>query len=126
MCATAVSRAVQKALGKPQGPTGYQSAKDQGPYYQSLGFNQIQTNSFQNGDIVIFTSSVNPSGKSYPHGHVQIYCNGTWVSDFIQKKFSPYSQHTPSYKVYRYGGWNKKNDKSSKKQTYIIIHNNFI
>lgn len=51
---------------------------------------------------MIIDASVSNSGKEHPHGHVQIFYEGTWYSDFAQQGMNPYKdKHAISYTVYR-------------------------
>lgn len=40
---------------------------------------------------------------NHPHGHIQVYYNGKWYSDFAQKNLYPYKDGSqPDYEIYRY------------------------
>lgn len=94
-CALYVRRALQSA--------GY-SFTPQASAYQyangtlaSAGFKKLDNATYkpQVGDIAVFNRT-----SRNPHGHIQIYDGSQWVSDFVQPKFSPYSQHE-GYTVWR-------------------------
>ena len=103
------SKAVSKSLGKcaryvriamqtagykftPM-PSAYQYAQGT---LSSAGFGQISTKTpYQIGDIIVIAKS----GK-HVHGHICIWDGKNWISDFIQRKWNPYS--TPqSYTLWR-------------------------
>lgn len=57
----------------------------------------------QAGDVVVFER---PKGRSWKKisgwwGHVAMYNGEQWISDFKQKRMSPYKQKVP-YRLYRY------------------------
>ena len=57
----------------------------------------------QAGDVVVFER---PKGRSWKKisgwwGHVAMYNGEQWISDFKQKRMSPYRQKVP-YRLYRY------------------------
>ena len=57
----------------------------------------------QAGDVVVFER---PKGRSWKKisqwwGHVAMYNGEQWISDFKQKRMSPYRQNVP-YRLYRY------------------------
>ena len=94
-CALYVRRALQQA--------GYNFTPQASAYMyangtlSSAGFVQISTQNYQPqvGDVVVFNRT-----SRNPHGHIQIYDGGQWVSDFRQPNFSPYRQHN-GYSVWR-------------------------
>jgi hypothetical protein len=54
----------------------------------------------EDGDVAVWSSV-----PDHDHGHVQVYFDGTWYSDFRQEKLSPW-QHLQgsSVSIYRYQG----------------------
>ena len=42
--------------------------------------------------------------KEHPYGHIQVYYNGRWYSDFKQKTANPWAGCTVKA-VYRYSEW---------------------
>lgn len=103
-CLTYVRTYVQKGLKIPVQSVGIEHAKDFGQYLLQVGFKNVAPGSYQNGDIVIFQDSYSSNGKYHASGHIQVYRNGRWISDFLQNDFSPYNdRHIPSYAVYRFG-----------------------
>lgn len=94
-CALYVRRALQQA--------GYNFTPQASAYMyangtlSSAGFVQISSQNYQPqvGDVVVFDRT-----SRNPHGHIQIYDGGQWVSDFRQPNFSPYRQHN-GYTVWR-------------------------
>lgn len=94
-CAAYVRKALQAAgySFTPQS-SAYQYANGT---LKSAGFVKINTSNYEPkvGDVAVF----NRTSKN-PHGHIQIYDGNSWVSDFRQPKFSPYSQHN-GYTVWR-------------------------
>lgn len=112
--ATAARLAARAAHGKSQGrcalyvrkalqSAGYQFTSQASAYMYangalaSAGFSRISSDNYvpQIGDVVVF----NRTSKN-PHGHIQIYDGGQWVSDFRQPNFSPYRNHN-GYSVWR-------------------------
>jgi RHS repeat-associated protein len=80
------------------------------------GFYQLSTNDYspQNGDITVFDIN-----NDHPYGHVQMFCNGQWISDFKQgwvSQDAKYTQYgsgfnglmgtTPTYTIYRFNWYN--------------------
>ncbi len=57
----------------------------------------------QAGDVVVFERPKSRSWKKISGwwGHVAMYNGEQWVSDFKQKRMSPYRQQVP-YRLYRY------------------------
>lgn len=94
-CALYVRRALQAA--------GYRFTPQASAYMYAhgaladAGFVKIDHNNYtpQVGDVAVFNRT-----SRNPHGHIQIYDGAQWVSDFVQPKFSPYSQHN-GYSVWR-------------------------
>jgi hypothetical protein len=99
-CAAAVREAVESALDIRIDRTN--SAADYGPSYERAGFQEIDDNGrYKNGDVMIWGRS----GDGEQHGHIQIFHNGTWFSDFEQRDKIPGSRYrNGSSTLYRYGG----------------------
>lgn len=114
-CAAYVRKALQAAgySFTPQS-SAYQYANGT---LQSAGFVKINTNNYEPkvGDVAVF----NRTSKN-PHGHIQIYDGNSWVSDFRQPKFSPYSQHN-GYTVWRDA---RNLDASINGGTYLALNDN--
>lgn len=93
-CARYVRIALQTAGYKftPM-PSAYQYAQGT---LSSAGFGQISTSTpYQVGDIIVIAKS-----RKHVHGHICIWDGKNWISDFIQRKWNPYS--TPqSYTLWR-------------------------
>lgn len=90
--------AVQRAFGESTAVgCGIENAKDSAPWFESKGFRNVNTTSFNNGDVVIMAGVA-----AHPIGHVQVYNSGKWYSDFRQNGFYPYKDGSkPAYSVYR-------------------------
>jgi hypothetical protein len=72
-----------------------------GPRLEELGF-QLTSKSVQreDGDVAVWSSV-----PDHDHGHVQVYFDGTWYSDFRQEKLSPWRRlRGSSVAIYRYQG----------------------
>lgn len=54
----------------------------------------------QIGDVVVFDKTA-----LHPNGHIETYDGKNWVSDFVQRGLSPYSDpgSTPGFTIYRLG-----------------------
>lgn len=65
------------------------------PYY---GFNKISIENYipQKGDIVVIENS-----KEHFWGHIAMYNDNQWISDFKQKKMNPYKKEY-NYEIFRY------------------------
>jgi hypothetical protein len=72
-------------------------AKDYGPSVLEVGFQTVNTASYQAGDVVIMQ---NCPGHDY--GHMQMYSGSQWISDYVQSNFWPYTSSRPQYAVYRF------------------------
>lgn len=83
------------------------SAKDYGPSLTAAGYVQIALgvptsgNPSKPGDVAVFGAAHNST--SGEHGHMQMYDGAKWISDFVQRRFSP----GPAYSsviatIYRY------------------------
>lgn len=60
----------------------------------NAGFTQIVPNAqWIPGDVIVINRF-----SGHPHGHICIWDGRNWVSDFIQRRYTPYSSGTP-------GGW---------------------
>lgn len=113
-CAMYVRKALQAA--------GYQFKPQESAYMyatngtlKSAGFVKIDKNNYepQVGDVVVWHRTA-----KHPHGHIQIYNGSSWVSDFNQPKFSPYSQ-PGSYTVWRDARYL---DASNSQGTYLALN----
>lgn len=63
-----------------------------------VGFKQISKEGYipKAGDVVVFQR---PKGR-HPWGHIAMYNGSQWISDYKQKKMSPYKYPVP-YRLYR-------------------------
>lgn len=94
-CALYVRKALQAA--------GYSFTPQRSAYLYNhgilagAGFSKVPEIGYQPlvGDVVVFDRTA-----KNPHGHIQIYDGKQWVSDFRQRKFSPYSVHN-GYTIWR-------------------------
>ena len=60
----------------------------------NAGFTQIDPNAqWIPGDVIVINRF-----SGHPHGHICIWDGRNWISDFIQRRYTPYSNGTP-------GGW---------------------
>ncbi len=102
-CGIYVSRAIQRAKGIKEGPTGIGSAKDFSPFLNKMGYQATSKDYSQAkpGDIAVFDRA---KGKRKDHkdGHIQILgSDKKWISDYKQNKFNPWSDvSNPSYVIY--------------------------
>jgi hypothetical protein len=75
-------------------------AGDYGPYLLRHGAQVVPPDCYapQVGDTVVFDKT-----RQHPYGHIELYDGQTWVSDFMQHGFSPYSDaaSTPPFTIYR-------------------------
>ncbi len=89
-------------------------AKNYGPSLQAAGFKPISKGTpLLPGDIRI----IQPVA-GHPSGHMQVYTNNGWFSDFKQRDQWPgpaYRQQKPSFSTYRYEGW----------LNFAVIYHNF-
>ena len=97
-----VRKAIESALNVTY-PQTVANAKDMGPVLISLGFKKrinYNSSSYIDGDVVVWSAGT----KGYHvSGHVQIYYNTKWYSDFKQKSFCPWNNAQKSTpKAYRY------------------------
>jgi len=76
------------------------NAGDYGPFLLRHGAHVVPLNLYtpQVGDTVIFDKTA-----QHPNGHMEIFDGHHWVSDFTQRRFSPYrdAASTPSFTIYR-------------------------
>jgi hypothetical protein len=93
-CARYVRKALQSAGYEfTPNPSAYQYASR--GTLAGAGFSKVSNNlPPQVGDVVVYDRS-----SKHPHGHIQIFDGGDWVSDFRQNSISPYSG------VYTYTTW---------------------
>ena len=75
-------------------------AGDYGPFLLRHGAQVVALQAYtpQVGDTVVFDKT-----EQHPNGHIEIYDGHQWVSDFMQRSFSPYrdAASTPSFTIYR-------------------------
>ncbi len=113
LCAKYVRIALQSAGYKfTPNPSAYQYAT-RGTLAKA-GFAKISNNAKpQIGDVVVISRS-----RKNPHGHIAIYDGRNWVSDFRQKRKSPYREY------YSYTTWRDArylND-ASNRGTYLALN----
>jgi hypothetical protein len=96
-CARVCREAIEAALAITLRRTEH--AKDYGPSLTSAGF-VVVASSPENGDTAIY-----PAIPDHPSGHMQIYADGGWYSDFRQRDQYPgpkYRAAGTAYTLYRY------------------------
>jgi hypothetical protein len=75
-------------------------AGDYGPFLLRHGAQVVAPESYtpQVGDTVVFDKTA-----QHPSGHIEMYDGRQWVSDFMQRSFSPYRDagSTPPFTIYR-------------------------
>jgi hypothetical protein len=75
-------------------------AGDYGPFLLRHGAQVVAKDSYtpQVGDTVVFDKTA-----QHPYGHIEMYDGKRWVSDFMQRSFSPYrdAASTPPSTIYR-------------------------
>ena len=75
-------------------------AGDYGPFLLRHGAQVVAKDSYtpQVGDTVVFDKTA-----QHPYGHIEMYDGQRWVSDFMQRSFSPYrdAASTPPSTIYR-------------------------
>lgn len=75
-------------------------AGDYGPFLLRHGAKVVAKDSYtpQVGDTVVFDKTA-----QHPYGHIEMYDGQRWVSDFMQRSFSPYrdAASTPPFTIYR-------------------------
>jgi hypothetical protein len=94
LCAQYTREAIE-AGGVTLKRTNY--AKDYGPSVLEVGFQTVNTSSYQAGDVVIMQNC-----EGHDYGHMQMYSGSQWISDYVQSGFWPYSVSRPAYTVYRF------------------------
>ncbi|MGA2538510.1 MAG: hypothetical protein ABSF53_21050 [Terracidiphilus sp.] len=99
-CAASVRQAME-AAGIPTAdrpPSG--DAGDYGPFLLRHGAQVVPQESYDPnaGDVAVFERS-----EDHPAGHIQVFDGHHWVSDFVQRTFSPYRdrESTPPVTIYR-------------------------
>lgn len=50
-----------------------------------MDYEVIDTSQYKNGDILVFEKT-----EKSPDGHIQVYKDGKWYSDFKQKNLNPF------------------------------------
>jgi len=103
-CAAVVRQAVEAATGQTMVRPSSTSAKDYGPSFQGIGFVTLpEGTSPQAGDVRIYDAI-----PGHPHGHVQVFTDNGWKSDFNQRDEFPgqsyRDQPEHQFTQYRYGG----------------------
>ncbi|MEO6095268.1 MAG: peptidoglycan-binding protein [Fibrobacteria bacterium] len=93
-CATYVREAIEAGGGRLPTNLSHQYAKEYGPVLTAMGFSKISIEGYapQKGDLAVFQP---PAGKDA--GHVQMFNETEWVSDFFQGD-SPDIYPGPSYR----------------------------
>jgi len=75
-------------------------AGDYGPFLLRHGAQTVPQAAYspQVGDVVVFDKT-----SEHPNGHIEMYDGHHWVSDFMQRTFSPYrdAASSPPYTIYR-------------------------
>ncbi len=75
-------------------------AGDYGPFLVRHGAQAVPLEAYtpQVGDTAVFDKT-----EQHPNGHIEIYDGQHWVSDFMQRSFSPYRDagSTPPFTIYR-------------------------
>jgi hypothetical protein len=75
-------------------------AGDYGPFLLRHGAKVVAKDSYipQVGGTAVFDKTV-----QHPYGHIEMYDRKRWVSDFMQRSFSPYrdAASTPPFTIYR-------------------------
>jgi hypothetical protein len=73
------------------------AAADYGSYLTKAGFKTVSASNYSRmiGDIVVFDRS-----DSHTFGHIEMYTDNGWISDFIQKTMYPWAGG--SYTIYRW------------------------
>ncbi len=93
---------ISKSVGFPLRRT--QHARNYGPSLEAAGFSVISNDTpLQPGDVRIIERT-----HGHPSGHMQMYTDNGWMSDFRQQDEWPglaYRRNTPSYTTYRYEGY---------------------
>ena len=98
-CARYVREAIEAGGMSTNGRPDY--ACKYGPFLLRKGFDQINITDPNDytpikGDIVVFDTY--PGQPKYPAGHIQMYNGEKWVSDFVQRRFSPGTAYENDYK----------------------------
>jgi hypothetical protein len=77
------------------------SAQDYGLSLLAVGFVELDNDAaYAKGDVAVIKGF-----QGHPHGHLQMYDGGQWMSDFKQSGFWPgkdYRDNKPAYKIYRH------------------------
>ncbi|CAF1202663.1 unnamed protein product [Rotaria sordida] len=104
-CAQAVRQSIENVLGIRLERT--QFARNYGPRLEAAGLRAITNGTpLRPGDVRIIQPTV-----GHPAGHMQMYTENGWVSDFRQRDEWPgsaYRQNQPSYTTYRYEDINEE------------------
>ena len=85
-CGSYVATALQKA-GYPM-PAKGNHAYSYMAKLPAMGFTRIDdTGRYKDGDVMVY-----PKNSQHDNGHVQIYSNGNWVSDWVQNTIYPWTK----------------------------------
>jgi len=99
-CATSVRKAMEAAGIHTVDRPASGDAGDYGPFLLRHGARVIAQESYEPkaGDIAVFDRTA-----EHPAGHIQVFDGHHWVSDYVQKTFSPYRDpgRTPPVTLYR-------------------------
>lgn len=99
-CAMFVRRAMEAGGISTHDRPASGDAGDYGPFLLKHGARVVSLDSYRPlvGDTAVFEKT-----PDHPAGHIEIFDGERWVSDFIQKGFSPYRSldSTPSFTIYR-------------------------
>jgi hypothetical protein len=99
-CATSVRQAMEAAgISTADRPVSG-DAGDYGPFLLRHGAQIIPQESYEPkaGDVAVYDRT-----EDHPAGHIQVFDGRHWVSDFVQRAFSPYRDPgtTPAVTIYR-------------------------
>jgi len=76
-------------------------AKDYGPFLVTHGAAAVSSDNYapQAGDVAVFEGT-----DKHKYGHIEVFDGNQWVSDFMQRGYSPYKDKTstPPSTVYRF------------------------
>lgn len=91
LCARYVANALEAAWYKvKRQPSAYLYNEK---VMADLGYSRMSNSTIpRNGDIMVIDRT-----DKRKHGHIQIYCDGKWVSDFVQRTASPYPEKIDTY-----------------------------
>lgn len=112
MCARYVANALEKA--------GFKFDRQESAWMywkngvmEKMGFRPVpQGTKAQVGDVMVFDRS-----PAHKHGHIQIFDGGNWVSDFVQRSWTPYKDPPPCCLFRHSGAENTADNKESSTAT---------